>query len=329
MKLPRRKFLHLAAGAAVLPAMSRLAWAQAYPSRPITMVVPFPAGAASDSITRVIAERMREVLGQPIIVENISGAGGSIGTGRVARSSPDGYSLVVGQLSTHVLNGAALALPYDVVRDFEPVSLLVSNPLVLVGKSTLPANNLKELLIWLKANPAAASMAIVGTGGSSHLAGILLQKLSGTRFNIVPYRGGSPALQDLLGGQVDLMFAQPPDAVTHVQAGRLKGYAVTAPTRIPSAPDIRTMDEAGLSGLQVSLWHGLWTPKGAPSVIIAKLNEAVAVALADPAVRARLAEMHQEIPPHEQRTPAALAALQKAEIEKWWPIIKAAGIKME
>jgi len=329
MKLPRRKFLHLAAGAAALPAVSRIARAQAYPSRPITMVVPFPAGGATDAIARPLAERMRGSLGQPIIIENIGGANGTIGVGRVARAAPDGYTVGVGAWSTHVANGALYALAYDVLNDFAPISPVTSQDYLIVAKKTFPADDLRGLIAWLKANPDKASAATQGVGGTSHISGILFQNVTGTRFQFVPYRGGAPAMQDLVAGQVDFMIASPGDALEQVRAGRIKAFAITAKSRLAAAPEIPTIDEAGLAGLYFSIWFALWAPKRTPREIVIKLNAAVVDALADASVRRRLANLGQEIFPRDQQTPEALGAMQRAETEKWWPIIKAANIKPE
>ena len=329
MNLLRRRFLHLAAGAAALPAISRTARAQAYPSRPITMIVPFPPGGLADVIGRIAAEGMRASLGQSIIIENVGGANGSIGTGRVARTAPDGYTLVLGIWNTHVGNAATYALQYDVVKDFEPIALLADAPLLLVAKKAIPANDLKELIAWLKANPDKASMGTVGAGSPGHLLGLLLQQETGTRFGLVAYRGAAPQTQDLVAGQIDMGFANPATALPHVQAGSIKAFAVTAKNRLAVAPDIPSVDEAGLPGLYFSLWAGLFAPRGTPSDIIGKLNSAAVNTLGDPILRQKLAEQGFEIPPRERQTPEALAAYQKAEIDKWWPIIKAANIKAE
>jgi tripartite-type tricarboxylate transporter receptor subunit TctC len=329
MNLPRRRFLHLAAGAAALPAVSRIARAQTYPTRPITMIVPFPPGGLADVIGRIAAEGMRASLGQSIIIENVGGANGSVGTGRVARTAPDGYTLVLGIWNTHVGNAATYALQYDVVKDFEPIALLADAPLLLVAKKAIPANDLKELIAWLKANPDKASMGTVGAGSPGHLLGLLLQQETGTRFGLVAYRGAAPQTQDLVAGQIDMGFANPATALPHVQAGSIKAFAVTAKNRLAVAPDIPSADEAGLPGLYFSLWAGLFAPRGTPSDIIGKLNSAAVNTLGDPILRQKLAEQGFEIPPRERQTPEALAAYQKAEIDKWWPIIKAANIKAE
>jgi tripartite-type tricarboxylate transporter receptor subunit TctC len=327
MNLPRRRFLHLAAGAAALPAVLRIVSAQVYPSRPITIVVGLAPGGATDTIGRMMAERMKSSLGQPVIVENVIGAAGTIAVGRVARAAPDGYTLSIGSNASYVMAGAIYALQYDLLNGFEPVALLSTSPLVLVAKKTMPANDLKGLIAWLKANPDKATLAHGGTGGPGHIAGVLFQRVTGTRFQLVPYRGAAPAIQDLVAAQIDMMMSDPIASLPQVRAGTIKAYGVTTKTRLLSAPDIPTLDEAGLPGFDISQWHGLWLPKGAPRSIITGLNAAVTDALADPMMRARLADLAQETFPRAQQTPEALGALQKAEIAKWWPIIKAAGIK--
>jgi tripartite-type tricarboxylate transporter receptor subunit TctC len=329
MKLPRRQFLHLAAGVAVLPAVSRVAKAQTYPSRPITLIVPFAPGGLTDVIARLLAEGMRTPLAQAVIVENVGGASGSIGAGRVARAAPDGYTLVVGIWNTHVANGAIYALPYQVVQDFEPISLLADAPLLLLANKAVPANDLKEFIAWLKANPDKASMGTVGAGSPGHLLGLLLQKQTGTRFGLVAYRGAGAIIQDLVAGQIETTIINPATSLSHVRAGSIKAFAVTAKNRLAAAPDIPSMDEAGLPGFYFSLWAGLFAPRGTPKDIISKLNAAVVSTLDDPTRRWKLAAQGFEFPPREQQTPEALGRYQKAEIEKWWPIIKAAGIKAE
>jgi tripartite-type tricarboxylate transporter receptor subunit TctC len=328
MKLPRRRFLHLAAGATALPALSRIARAQSYPSRPITIVVPFLAGGALDVFGRILAERMRASLAQNVITENIAGASGGLGTGRVARAAPDGYTLVIGYWGTYVGNGVVFALPYDVLRDFEPIALTVTSPILIVSNNAAPAKSLQELIEWLKANPDKASAGTAGMGDISHIGGVLFQNLTGTRFHFVPYRGAAPAVQDLMARQIDLMFLNLNTSLPQMRDGKIKAFAVAAKTRSETAPEIPTTDEAGLPGFYVTLWLGVWAPKGTPRNVIAKLNSATVTAL-DPMVRVRLAELGFEIFPSDQQTPEALAAYQKAEIEKWWPIIKAAGIKAE
>ena len=319
----------LLAALALTLATIATAQAQPYPSRQITIVVPFPPGGSTDTAARIMAERMRPLLGQPVIIENVGGAGGSIGVGRAVRSPPDGYTLNLGQLGSHVMNGAAYELPYDLLNDLDPVALIAANPQVIIARSGMPANNLKELIAWLKANPDKASVATVGAGSPSHVSAVYFANATGARLNLVPYRGGGPAMQDLVGNQVDLMIVQVAEAVAQAHAGRVKAFAVTSKTRLPGAPDIPTVDEAGMPGMYISFWHGLWMPRGVPKDILAKVNAAVVETLADETVRKRLAGIHQEIPPREQQAPVALAACQKAEIDKWWPIIKAAGIKAQ
>src|SRR5262245_1512717 len=302
MKLPRRQFLHLAAGAAALPVVSRVARAQTYPTRPIMMIVPFPPGGGASAIARILAERMRVTLGQPLIIENVGGANGSIGVGRAARSASDGYTLVMGLWNTHVANGALYTLSYDVMKDFEPISLFASNPHLIVAKRAMPADDLKGLIAWLKANPEKASQGHPGVSSPGHVSGVLFQNISGTRFQFVPYRGGGPAMQDLVAGQIDMMIEPPTASLPQVRAGTIKVYAVTANSRIAAAPDIPTVDEAGLPGLYLSNWYALFAPKGTPKNVIDRLNAAVGDALSDPAVRSRLADQGQELPMREQQT---------------------------
>jgi tripartite-type tricarboxylate transporter receptor subunit TctC len=294
------------------------------------MIVPFAAGGPVDMLGRVVAERMRELIGQPIIIENVAGADGSVGVGRAAGALPDGHTLVLGGWATHVLNGALQSLRYDVLNDFAPVALLTTPPLILFAKNN-SANDLRELIAWLRANPNRASAGNLTpdqSGLRTRLLMTFFQKETGTQFALVPYRGAAPALQDLRAGQIDL-FLETPLQLPLIRDGRIKAYAVTAKNRLVSAPDIPTADEAGLPGFYVSFWKGLWAPKGTPQSIIAKLNAAAVEALSDPFVRARLGDLGEEISPRDQQTPEALAAFQKAEIEKWWPIIKAAGIKAQ
>ena len=307
---------------AVVSAQFADASAELYPSRPITMVVPFPAGGPTDAIARIVSEQMSASLGQPIVRENVTGAAGAIGAGRVARAAPDGYTLCTGFLGTHVLNGAIFSLQYDVVKDFEPVALLASNPQLIVATRAAPAKDLLEFIAWLKANPGKATQGTAGVGSPSHVSGAYFQRATGTTFQFAQYRGAAPAMQDLVGGHVDLMFDQPPNSLPHVRAGNIKAFAVTAKKRLASAPDIPTVDEAGLPGFYISVWSGIWAPKGTSREIISKLNAAVVAALANPDVRRRLADLGQDVPTRDQQTPAALASFQAAEVERWWPIVK-------
>ena len=305
------------------------ATAEVYPARPITMVVPFAAGGSSDTIGRIMADGMRGPLGQSVIIENVGGASGNIGVGRVARAAPDGYTLILGSWPTHVLNAAIFALPYHPLTDFEPVSLVAAQPLLVIGKKALPPKDLMDLIAWLKASPYTATQATAGAGGASHVAGVFFQKATGTRFQFVPYRGSGPGMQDLLAGQIDMMIDLAASSTPQVRAGTVKAYAITAKSRSAAAPDVPTVDEAGLPGFDVLSWHAIWVPKTTPKSVIAKLNAAVVDTLADPAVRKRLADVGQEIFPREQQTPEALSAYQSTETEKWWPIIRGANIKAE
>jgi len=305
------------------------ATAQIYPSRPITMVAPFPAGAPVDSVGRIMAEHMRVSLGQAVIIENVTGAAGSLGVGRAARAVADGYTISVGNFSSHVVAAAIYALPHDVLKDFEPVALLASSPQLIISKNALPASDLKGLIAWLKANPNKASAGTGGVGSISHVGGVFFQQATSTHFQFVPYRGVNLATQDLIGGQIDLLFDQAVNAVTNVRAGNVRAYAVTAKTRLRAAPDIPTVDEADLPGFYMSVWNAFWVPKGTPKEIIAKLNAAAVTSMADPVVRSRLSALGLDIPTRDQQTPEALGAFHKAEIEKWWPVIKAANIKGE
>jgi len=326
MKLPRRQLLHLAAGAVALPAMSRIARAQTYPSRPITLIVPSAPGNSGDAVARVVAERMRQSLKQPIIIENVGGAGGNIATGRAAHARPDGYTIDLGIISTHVLNGAFYSLPYDVLNDFAPISLLATTTAILYAGKTVPAKDLRELIVWLRANTNKASAGI--PIASYHLLTAFFQKETGTQFTLVPYRGAAIAMQDLVAGQIDLLF-NTPDVLPLVRASTIKAYAVASDTRFVLAPDIPTFGEMGLPTVSYSGWWGLFAPKGTPKEIIGKLNAAVVEALADPVVQSRLVDIGAVIFPRDQQTPEALGALQKADAKKWWPIIKEFGIKAE
>ena len=300
--------------------------AETYPSKPVTIVVPFAPGGATDVLPRLFAERLQAELGQPVVIENVGGAGGTIGMQRVARAAPDGYTIVCGNWTTFVSNGAIIKTSYDVVSDFEPVILLPGNSHVIATKKDLPANNLADLVAWLKANQDKVSMATAGVGTGGHFGAVLLQNLTHTEFPLVHYRGGGPALADLLAGHVDLTTNQATVFLPHMRDGTLKVFAVLADHRLAQAPDIPTADEAGLPGFHVSNWNGFWAPKGTPKEAIARLNAAVVKVMADPAMTERLVKLTYEIPPAAQQAPEALSALQKAEIEKWWPIIKAAKI---
>ncbi len=304
-------------------------FAQSFPTRPITIVVPFAAGGPTDVIARTLAQHMSGTLGQSVIVDNVAGANGNIGVGKVARAVPDGYTISIGHWSTHVVNGAVYPLTYDLLKDFEPISLIATNSYLIVAKNAVPATDLKGFVSWLKANPDKASEGTAGAGSPQHVAGVFFQTATGTRFQFVPYRGAAPAMLALVSGDIDLMIDDPTSALPQVRAGKIKAFAITAKTRLASAPDIPTVDEAGLPGFYFSRWHALWAPKATPKDVIAKLNAALVAALADPAVRNKFADLGQEIFPRDQQTPAALASTQKADIEKWWPIIKAAGIKVE
>lgn len=303
--------------------------AQDFPSRPITVIVGQAAGGPTDVSARILAERMRTFLGQSVIVENVTGASGSLGAGRVARAEPNGYVLSIGNLATHVLNGVIYTLHYNVLNDFEPVSLLSTQAMLIVAKKSMPATNLKELIAWLKENPDQALQGTAGGGSVGHISGVLFQNMTGTRMQFVPYRGAGPAMQDLVAGQIDLMIDQAPNSLPQIRAGNVKAYAVTSSTRLPSAPDIPTVDEAGLPGFHISQWQALWAPKGTPQAVIAKLNAAVVDALADATVRARLAHLGQEIFARDEQTPQMLSAFHKAEIDKWWPIVKEANVKVD
>ena len=293
------------------------------------MVAPYAAGGPTDTIARIMAERMRVPLGQTILVENTTGAAGTIGVGRVARAAPDGYTIGIGHWGTHVVNPAIYTLQYDTLKDFEPVAMIATNPQIIVAKKAIPAKDLKEFIAWLKANGSTATQGTAGHGSGSHLSGVYFQNITGTQFQFVPYRGAGPAMQDLVAGHVDLMIDQAANSLPQVRAGTIRAFAVTDKSRVAAAPDIPTVDEAGVPGLHISIWHALWMPKGTPKDIIAKLNAAVVETLADDNVRKKLAELGQEIPARDMQTPEALFAYHKAEIEKWWPIVKKAGIKVD
>ncbi len=303
--------------------------AETFPSRPVTIVVPYPAGGPTDTIARILAERMGPALGQPVIITDIGGAGGSIGVGRVAHAAPDGYTLSIGHTQTHVFNAAILTLDYDVVNDFTPISLIADTPIWIVAGKALPADDVKGFIGWLKERDGKATMGTVGIGAPGEFAARAFQKETGTTFQIVPYRGGAPLLQDMIGGHVDFAFGQAAGYLTSVESGELKAFAVLQPKRWWAAPNVPTLDELGYRNIDASFWHGLWAPKGTPPEIVARLNAAVRVALADPVVQDRFKKVGQEIWPVEYQTPEALAAKQKAEMAKWTPIIKQSGIKVE
>jgi tripartite-type tricarboxylate transporter receptor subunit TctC len=318
----------LAAFSALL-AFGGSALAESFPSHPITLVVPFSAGGPTDAMARILSDRMKNNLGQPILIENVTGAGGSIGVGRVVRAAPDGYTVSIGHLGTHVANGVIYKLGYDLVTDLEPVVLLPSNPMVFVSKNAVPAKSLGELLAWLKARPQPAAAGTAGAGSASHVAGLYFESVTGIKLQFVPYRGTAPAMTDLVAGQIDLIIDQTSNSISQIRAGTIRAYAVTDEKRLETASDIPTTDEAGLPGFHMQLWSGLWLPKGTPKDIVAKINAAAVDAMNDPAVRAKFENLGLQMPPQDQLTPEALGAFQKAEIAKWWPMLKAANVKLE
>jgi len=301
--------------------------AQNFPTKPVTVVVPFSAGGPTDTIARIMAERMTKSLGQTVLVENITGAGGNIGVGRVVRAAPDGYMVSIGHIGPHVINGAMYQLPYDLLKDLVPVGMFVTNPQVIVSKNGLPSKDLKSLIEYARAKPIA--IATGGAGTPSHISGVYFQTLTGGAAQIVHYRGGAPASADVMAGHVDLFFDQAANALPQIRSGKVRAYAVTQSTRLSVASDIPTVDEAGMPGYYMAVWHGLWVPRGTPAPIVARLNSAMVDAAADEHARKRLTDIGQEILPRDKQTPEALGAHQKAEIEKWWPIIKSAGIKAD
>jgi tripartite-type tricarboxylate transporter receptor subunit TctC len=303
--------------------------AETWPSRPITIVAPTTAGGPPDTIARIISEPMRAVLGQPVIVENVTGAGGSLGVQRVARSAPDGYTVSIGHLNSHVFTGAVYNLNFDLLKDLAPVTLLTEAPMVFVARSGLPANSLKEMVVWMKDHPKGISLGSVGIGGPAKVWAINFQNKSGIEFQFVPYRGAASIVQDLIAGQIDVACVEASNVVSQLNGGKLKPFAVLSKQRWSVHPEIPSIDEAGAPGFYMTFWHGLWVPAGTPKEAIDKLDAAAVAALADPATRARLAQIGQEIVPREQQTPAALGAHHKDEIAKWWPIIRAAGVKAE
>jgi tripartite-type tricarboxylate transporter receptor subunit TctC len=320
--------------AALMIGIATLGWAgqlaaQSYPVRPIAMIVPFPAGGATDTLARFLAEKMRDILGQSIIIENVGGAAGTIGVGRAVRSAADGYTLSIGTSTTHMLTGGLYALPFDLLKDLEPVIYVGSEPLLLAARKDFPANDLKGLIAYLKANPDKASVGIAGVGAAGHLAGIAFQKETATKFQFVPYRGNAPAMQDLLAGQIDFMMEPSSNFRSLIATDSIKPIAETGKTRLPSAPSIPTVEEAGLPGFTASLWYGLWVPRDTPKDIVSKLNATLRKVLADPSVQKRFDDLGIQISPSEQQSPEALRAFQKEESERWWPIIKASNLKAE
>jgi tripartite-type tricarboxylate transporter receptor subunit TctC len=311
----------------VLSLIVALARAQPYPTRPVSIVVPFSAGGPTDTIARIMAERMSRSLGQPVLVENVTGAGGNIGVARVVRAAPDGYMISIGHIGPHVINGAMYHLPYDLLRDLAPIGMFVTNPQIIVSKNALPTKDLKALIAYVKSTPT--SLGTGGAGTPSHIGAVYLQKLAGGPSQIVHYRGGAPASADLMAGHIDIFFDQAANSLPLIRTGRVRAYAVTQTSRLSVAPEIPTVDEAGMPGYYMAVWHAFWAPRGTPAGVIARLNGAMVEALADDAVRKRLTDLGQEILPREKQTPEALAAHHRAEIEKWWPIIKGAAITAE
>jgi tripartite-type tricarboxylate transporter receptor subunit TctC len=323
-----RKFL-LAVGLVLLAAIATGgAAAQSFPSRPVTMIVPFPAGGITDITARIIAEGMRTTLGQPVVVENVPGAGGTIGVTKLARATPDGYTIGIGQWTSHVGGGAMYNLPFDMHKDLQPLALTSAGPLWIIGRKTLPAGNLKELVAWIKQNPKATA-ATIGVGSGAHLCLLDFEKETGTTMVLVPYRGAAPAMQDLLAGQIDIFCPEAGQTLPQYRAGSVKAFAVLTDKRWFAAPDVPTTDDAGVPTLHFPFWHGLWAPSGLPADVLAKLVAAIQAALADPGIQKRFTALGHEVVPREQQTPAGLAAYYKAETDKWWPIIKAANLKAQ
>jgi tripartite-type tricarboxylate transporter receptor subunit TctC len=325
MQFARRGFLRLAGASVALP-FSRIATAEAYPAHQITIIVPFPPGGSTDSAARILAERMAPLLGQSVIVENLGGAGGTIGVGRLSRSAPDGYTIDIGQWDTHI-GGVIYGPPYDLKNDFESIGLITTNPVVMIARKNLPADDLKGLVAWMKAHPGQVSLA--NQQASSMVAEVLFEQLTGQKFLLIPYRGAAPAMTDMLADRVDLLIVQTAVALPHVRAGTIKVLANLSPKRSPSVPDIPTSDESGLPGFYLPGWFGFFAPKGTPREIITKLNDAMAKSLADPAVRTKFSEFGLDVATVAQQSPDYLANMQKEQIEKWWPLIKAANIQAQ
>jgi tripartite-type tricarboxylate transporter receptor subunit TctC len=304
--------------------------AQGYPNRPITFIVPYGAGGPVDVLARALAEPMRLVLGQPITIENVVGANGTIGVGKAVRAAPDGYTISIGNWPSHITNGAIYNLNYDIQKDLIPIARLPQNPYVAVVRKDFPANTFQEFIAWMKANPGKATEGTAGVGSGQHISGVYVQKITGVNFQFVPYKSGSTEIiRDLTAGHIDFTFDQAITSLTHVKGGNVRALAVTSDKRLEAAPEIPTVDESGAAGTYISTWYGLWAPKGTPQEVVDKVGAAARAAMADPALRQRLASLGQQIPPPEQQTAAALAAYQKVEIEKWHAIIKEAGIKVE
>ena len=323
------KMIAIATAIALAVGGAPVAYAQSYSSHPITIIVPFPAGGPTDTLARILSERMRVSLGQPVIIETVTGAGASIGVARAAQAAPDGYTLSIGNWTSHVGAGAMYPAAHDAVLELQPVSRISATPLMIIGKNALPPKNAQELIAWLKANPGKASAATVGAGSGAHICLLYFEQKTGTSFQLVPYRGGAPVMQDLVAGQIDFFCAEASQTLSFLRSGAIRAFAVMSQERWPAAPDVPTMDEVGVSGMYISFWNGLWVPKGTPRDIVAKLNGAVVDALVDPTVRQRLTELGHVIATREEQTPEALGAFHRAEIEKWWPIIKAANVKPE
>lgn len=326
--MPRRLSIR-AIAASVLSTLALAAAAQGFPTKPITVIVPFAAGGPTDTIARIMGQAMGKALGQAVVEENVAGAGGTIAGAKVAHSAPDGYTVAIGHVGTHVIAGAVQKTSYDVFNDFEPVAMICTNPQIIVTKNDVPAKTLQELIAWAKAKKDPVTSGTGGPGTPSHISGVYFQDKTGAQVQIIHYRGSGPALQDVMAGHIDMTFDQAANALPQVRGGRIRAYAVTASTRLAAAPEIPTVDEAGLPGFYMAVWHAYWVPKGTPKTVVDKLNAAIREALKDPDVRKKLADLGQEITPPEQQTPEALRAYHKAEIDKWWPVIKQAGIRSE